>query len=275
MNSCIPSSRLPNRHSRPWLTKSLLQLIRKKRNLFDRAKHCARLRPRYCRLRNCVTSSLKKAKQSFFNNINPSSKDYWKVIKNLNNNTNTVPTLMQDQTRAESDTSKAELLSTQFCKNFNTVDPPLSAHIPEKPAYCPTELLISEETVLELLLAVDSSKATGPDLISGIMLKRTAHAITPIVTCLFNMSIRNCTFPDCWKTSLVSPIPKSGNLSNPANYRPISLLSVISKIFERHIFNIIDEIVHISGVFHQANLPLALFYRPCLTGRSIWIRDMK
>lgn len=197
MEKCIPHSKLPTRLSRPWLNKSLIQLIRKKNNLFTRAKHCARLRPRYNKLRNRVTLCLKNAKEAFFNNINPSTKNYWKIIKNLNKNTSTLPILVQGQTHAESDLDKANLLSGHFSRSFNIIDPPLSDSCRETipPIDCPAEFFISEEDVFRYLTTIDCSKATGPDNISGIMLKNTATSITPIVTVLFNMALRDSTFP--------------------------------------------------------------------------------
>ena len=62
------------------------------------------------------------------------------------------------------------------------------------------------------------------------MLKETATSITAMITTIFNMSISMGVLPDQWKKSLVVPIPKSGDSSNPANYRPISLSSIVSKL---------------------------------------------
>lgn len=88
-----------------------------------------------------------------------------------------------------------------------------------------------------LLTCLDTTKATGPDGISATMLKNTATSIAPIVTQLCNMSIRSGIVPESWKTSVIVPIHKQGDSANPGNYRPISLLPIISKVLERHIFN--------------------------------------
>ena len=68
------------------------------------------------------------------------------------------------------------------------------------------------------------------------MLKATADVITPTLTKLFNMSIRSGIFPTNWKIARVVPIPKKGSKSNPQNYRPISILPVLSKVLERIIY---------------------------------------
>ena len=71
------------------------------------------------------------------------------------------------------------------------------------------------------------------------MLKETALSITSAVTQLFNTSIRLGEIPSEWKTARVSPIPKGTTSSDPVNYRPISLLCVLSKLLEIHIRNVL------------------------------------
>ena len=73
------------------------------------------------------------------------------------------------------------------------------------------------------------------------MLKGTLNSIVPSLTKLFNISITTGQFPQCWKESVVVPIPKGGDHSKPTNYRPISLLSITSKLLERHFHWLISE----------------------------------
>jgi len=73
------------------------------------------------------------------------------------------------------------------------------------------------------------------------MLKTTADAIAPSVTKLFNSSIRCCRPPSSWKISSVVPIPKVPLANSTANYRPISLLSILSKVLEHHFHSLIME----------------------------------
>ena len=89
---------------------------------------------------------------------------------------------------------------------------------------CPDELLCTAEEVIFLIMSLDPSKANGPDGISAQMLKGTAHRIVSSLTKLFNISISQGCFPECWKTSSVVPISKSANRSEATDYRPISLL---------------------------------------------------
>ena len=86
---------------------------------------------------------------------------------------------------------------------------------------------------------MDTTKSTGPDEISARMLKETAPAIAPGLTQLFNLSLTTGCFPDDWKLARVVPVPKSSDHSSPSNYRPISILSILSKLLERHVYGLI------------------------------------
>jgi hypothetical protein len=64
-----------------------------------------------------------------------------------------------------------------------------------------------------------------------------APIISPIITHLINHSFTTCTFPNNWKKARVTPIFKAGDPAEPGNYRPISILPVISKVIERVVFD--------------------------------------
>ena len=149
---------------------------------------------------------------------------------------------------ASSPQAKADLLSKSFGRNFNTSVAPLTIGdiVTVSPDECPSGILCTEDDIVRLLSDLDTTKATGPDGISALMLKSTALAIAPLVTLLCNLSISHGTVPGNWKTSLIIPIHKQGDASNPGNYRPISLLPIISKVLERHISEKLRSFVTIS-----------------------------
>ena len=82
------------------------------------------------------------------------------------------------------------------------------------------------------------------------MLKVTALSIAPSLTNLFNISIRQGHLSECWKTSSVVPVPKSTGLSNVTNYRPICLLSIVSKILEHQWFHFHQYIINHLNEYH-------------------------
>ena len=73
------------------------------------------------------------------------------------------------------------------------------------------------------------------------MLKNTAPSITPSLTKLLKLSIQSGRFPEAWKLSSVVPIPKGNEHESPSNYRPISLLSVTSKLLECYFHQLITD----------------------------------
>ena len=102
--------------------------------------------------------------------------------------------------------------------------------IPSSAALC------LEDEVIEVLLSLNTSKASGPDGISDTMLKSTTHCIASGLTKLLNKSISSGRLPISWKMSSVVPIPKGNDGYSVSNYRPISLLSIICKLLERHMY---------------------------------------
>ena len=79
-----------------------------------------------------------------------------------------------------------------------------------------------------------SSKASWPDCILVVILKNCEPELSHILAELFNMSLKESCFPDCWKVLSMVPVFKNvGERSTAKNYRLVSLVSVITKVFER------------------------------------------
>ena len=83
------------------------------------------------------------------------------------------------------------------------------------------------------------------------MVKLSAEIISPIIADLFNMSLHTGKFPTTWKTSLVTSIYKKGNIYNISNYRPISILSIVSKLCEKLIERRIRDFVESNGILSK------------------------
>ena len=91
--------------------------------------------------------------------------------------------------------------------------------------------------IINIIRSLDVDKAHGHDNISIRMLKICDSAIVEPLTIVFNSCINQSMFPDIWKKSNICPIHKKGDKPTINNYRPVSLLPVCGKIFERLIFN--------------------------------------
>ena len=84
-----------------------------------------------------------------------------------------------------------------------------------------------------MLKELKPRKATGIDGIPSRLLKDGADALATPLSAIFNLSIQQNVIPAEWKKAKVTPLHKSGAKDNPQNYRPISVLPVVSNVLER------------------------------------------
>ena len=81
---------------------------------------------------------------------------------------------------------------------------------------------------------LDLSKASGPDCIPKVFLKNCEPELSYILAELFNKFLKESCFPDCWRVSSVGPVFKNiGRRSRAKSYHPVTLLSVVSKVFAK------------------------------------------
>ena len=264
MDLCIPSSTLKPRKNLPWLTKPIIQLMRKRNTLFraaSKTKMEAAVTKYKC-VRNRVVAMLRTSKSKYFRNLGHSSqKDFWKAVKLIRRQESSIPALKNGPTLATSNSDKALLLNEFFYSCFNDSFCPLTETTRLDPSKCPPHLLCTEEEVADLLLSLDPAKSTGPDKISAIMLRSTAVLIAPSLTKLFNLSITSGRFPTDWKCARITPIFKSGDSALASNYRPISILPIVSKVLERHIYTLLFD-------FLATNSPISLHQWGFMPNRS-------
>lgn len=110
---------------------------------------------------------------------------------------------------------------------------------------------IEKEKVLKYLSNVDVSKATGTDNIGPRLLKLAAPYIADDITFICNHSINNSTFPTKWKEAKVSPLYKNGPHDDINNYRPISILPILSKVLEKHVHDCLSSYLHEHNLLHK------------------------
>lgn len=91
--------------------------------------------------------------------------------------------------------------------------------------------------MFSLLSKLCKSKATGLDKISARLLRESADLIASSLCSIFNHSIESGVFPEEWRCSKVIPLFKQGERSDLNNYRPISIILIVAKVFERIIYD--------------------------------------
>ena len=92
---------------------------------------------------------------------------------------------------------------------------------------------VSENSILTILKATQVSKAAGIDNLSGRFLKDGPKVLSKPISDLCNLSIISEKFPDPCKVAKLKSLYKKGSVTDPCNYRPISLLPLISKVIEK------------------------------------------
>ena len=229
----------------PWFQSNIRKLIRQRKRLHKKAKiiNSDLAWAIFRKKRNDVTTAIRKCKSDFKENlikkINESSlgaKNWFKMAKSflkLNKQSNKIPTLINQNVEASTDTEKATLLNDFFSQQ-STVDdlnknPPTTT---DPPIATLSNIHITPQDVIDALSKVDPSKACGPDLISPRLLKEALHELSVPLSTFFNLLLLKSYFPKDWKKANCTPIFKKADPSDPSNYRPISLLSCIGKVME-------------------------------------------
>ena len=146
---------------------------------------------------------------------------------------------------------KAKLSAKNFCKNFNLDDSCISLPIfPSRTNLKLHNISVTPRMVKKVITNLDSSKVSGPDCIPVVILKNYELELSYILVELFNVRLKKSCFADCWKVSLMDPAFKNvGKRSIAIKYHPVSLVSVISKVFEKLVNNRIVDHPEKCGLF--------------------------
>ena len=204
--------------------------------------------------RNKTKSLITNSKKSFYrekingNKHNP--KQLWKHLHDLTNKTKKHPnpvitdstgeTILDPEEAADSFNdffiSVFEKYRTETGES-NYSNEKLKTYIKSKlaPETAFVLPLLPIDFVQKQLQSLEIDKATGLDGLSVKFLKLSTNVITAPLTKILNLSIITGIFPESFKKAKVTPCFKKGDKSEKANYRPISILPILSKIIERHV----------------------------------------
>ena len=192
--------------------------------------------------RNFVTNMIRKKKKKFIEKTVKMSKstDTKKLWKTLNvkssniSNASRHSSLTSEQLNSHF-VSIADSLTNGGPGKFSSEDFNLNCNLPSISSTFQKLNKFTPAICYKYLNKMSDHKASGPDDISVKMLKKAFPYIKEIIVDMFNRVLSEGHYPLCWKLGKVTPIFKSGDISNPCNYRPITLLPVLSKIFEKHL----------------------------------------
>ena len=202
--------------------------------------------------RNKVTALINAAKEKYYKSAideNKNSKDIWKYIKELRPKADhSSPTMLtvNDQT-ATNNTDIVNMFNDYFVNLSNallsdnadyretlrTLKQFTQSKLNSGTEFCIQP--IDETAVFTMLQKLNINKSSGVDCLGPRLLKLAAPVISKSVAHMINQSITREFFPNELKIAKVIPIYKKGDRSDPGNYRPISILPTLSKIYERHV----------------------------------------
>ena len=118
---------------------------------------------------------------------------------------------------------------------------------------------VTPKMVTKVITNLDLSNASASDCIPVVVLKNCEPELSYILAELFNKCLKESCFPDCWKVSSVVPVFQNvRERSTAKNYHPVSLLSVVSKVFEKLVNNKIADHPEKCGLFLISIMVLGL-----------------
>lgn len=253
-NSRIVKTSSRRRTVKPWITRGLVRCIRNRDKLHRKSKKHPdneTLAITYRRYRNFCNKLLKRIKRDYekteFEKHKNNPKETWKLIKKISN-LNTCPSSSSELLSLHACPGTSLKLVNEFFANIgkNMADKitssNTSSHVPsfdgEEAQINSMALLDTDNKEIEYIIGeLKTTSATGWDGIPTFIIKAAKKCLVPVLCHVLNLCLRSGHFPLVFKKALVHPIYKSGDRDSVTNYRPISVLPVLSKILEKILNN--------------------------------------
>ena len=242
-------------HSFPWLSAACAAAIVHRNHFFHlyQREKSSDSKVKFRQASNNCKRVLEAAKLAYANKTKESitsqklgSCDFWRIASHLlNKGKSALPPLFNGPEVLSSASDKAKLFAENFSLNSNPDDSCVSLLVfPSRTNLKLQNISVTPKMVRKVVMNLNLSRASGPNCIPVVVLKNCEPELRYILAELFNKCLKESCFPDCWKVSSVVPVFKNvGERSTAKNYRPVSLLSVVSKVFEKLVNNrIVDHL---------------------------------
>ena len=205
--------------------------------------------------RNYCNRLKKHQKSQHFSKIlsdnKSNGKKLWKHIRNLlpKNCSENITSLKGENNETQ---TESKVMANTFNYYFKTVGAKLASKFPpgrSDQINIPINQSnfsfkhVSPDTVSKIISSLENNKATGMDGISVKILKSGSPLLSHILSFLFNNSMLLGRVPKCWKTKRISPLFKEGDPGECNNYRPISILPIVMKVFEKIVEHQVSEFI--------------------------------
>ncbi len=196
--------------------------------------HKITLQQRWKKISKLADKKIHRFQLSRLMDVATSTRDpqkFWKFIKSTVD-VQSVPPLRVNDSLIFSDKEKADALNRFFadCQQ----DCSSHCHVNSAAAVPPNHPeAITDSEILRALHGINPRKSSGPFQLTYTLLQMCGDSILPALVILFNACLSSGVFPDAWKGSSISPIPRgSGDKTTCASFRPISLLHPLGKLLE-------------------------------------------
>jgi hypothetical protein len=241
----IPKKLVSASRDAPWYTGEVKRALRSQRLLRNRYKRTKlqtdleKYNIARSEAKQLIISSFKFYKsEKLGDHLKHNPRVFWKFVNDSRKGDSSVPTLKcLDGSTATSSIEKAEILNTQFKGVFQSESVSDLPIFPSQVLQDVSSISVSIPGVYKQLMELDPHKCQGPDEVSPYVLKKLATEIAPFLVCIFQLSLDLGELPAAWKSANVCPVPKGGSKSDPGNYRPISLTSIVVKLLEHIVFS--------------------------------------
>ena len=239
-----------SRRNVPWFTPALKRLVRTKQRKYNKYKNNPNNRnlteyKNYCKfVKSKITSCKINFEKRKFMRKNTNSKPFFNYINSRTKRSQPVANLFHNNRTVTLDSEKADILQQQYCSMFNLdngIFPECPQRVADTDSLC--DIVLSDRDIINAIRHLNSNSCPGPDGIHPKFINSIYSYLVKPLKRIFNLSLCTGVVPHSWKISEVVPIYKYNRKpNNPASYRPVSLTSYISKIFEK--------IVHTKVVAH-------------------------
>ena len=252
---CFPLETISKRYNtiKPWLSQVLRDSIEKKNKLYIKSiKHkCLHNETVYKNYRNHLKKLLKVAEKKYYSDLiskyKSDSKKVWSIKKTVINKNKKNQLQKEFKLGDGSLTTDMKLICNKFNEFFINVGPSLSTKIPTQNTmpidYIKNKAIYSmylepvSETEIKKLISSLKSNTPGYDMTGSAVLEWCVDSISEPLSYVCNMSLQEGLFPDELKIANVIPLYKCDDLKLFNNYRPVSVLPSVSKVFERIVYN--------------------------------------
>ena len=238
----------------PWITPAIKTAIKRKHrvyNKFVKRGHKPEEWEPVRMIRNETSRMITDAKESYFSTLgrklsNPALglKTYWTTLNRIINKkeTTNIPPLLENGIFVTKFQKKADIFNDFFVQQcfLNLNDSVLPNPFPRCNHHL-ENISIDADKVLKIIRSLDCNKAHGWDNLSISMVKICDSGIVKPLCLIYEKSMMTGIFPDIWKKANVLPVHKKESGQIKKNYRPLSLLPICGKIFEKVIFDAIYE----------------------------------